>query len=323
MALKIHPAQIKNDRFELVTPFETRVITHAFHDIDGTHSRIRDWVPVMTLVTGAAARYGMFQGNAAEIAAAIREHRNETFEEARRFAIESAGLSALTQMEWALRMARRQKGQSTPVNEMIIQKIWQGEELFGSSGESTELLQKTAEEASLLFKAYEILLLEMGRDENLRKASADPDGWRLPGSMDFLKELQNCGVKNYFVTGAVVEYDPAGCPSGTMYEEICALGYPVGQGALIEAFRGSSWDKKQPKIEIMKEICRENGIDPAHVLIVGDGRSEIAAGVELGAVTMSRLDRDAARPREIHKQLGANIIVEDYRGVFPVFFTNN
>ena len=39
----------------LVTPFEPREIPAAFHDVDGTHSRIRDWIPVMTLVTGSVA----------------------------------------------------------------------------------------------------------------------------------------------------------------------------------------------------------------------------------------------------------------------------
>lgn len=321
MALIIDQPCYTSSSVEVVTPFEKRVITHAFHDIDGTHSRIRDWVPVMTLVTGATARYGMFQGSVDHIASAIREHKDELFEEAHRFAIESAGLSALTQMEWALRMARRLKGESTSVNEEIIRKIWLGEELFENSGEDAETLQKIARDASCLFKAYEILLLEMGRDENIKKAAEAPEAWRLPGSMDFLQDLHKNGVKNYFVTGAVVEYDPQGRPAGTMYEEICALQYPVGEGALIEAFRGSSWHEKQPKIEIMKEICRDNGIDPAHVLVVGDGRSEIAAGVQLGAVTMSRLDSSAARAREIHRTLGTNIIVEDYRGVFPALFT--
>ena len=59
---------------EIVTPFEPGEIVCAFHDIDGTHSKIRDWVPVMTLVTGCVASYGMFQGSPEEIAASIRKY---------------------------------------------------------------------------------------------------------------------------------------------------------------------------------------------------------------------------------------------------------
>lgn len=62
----ICPAAGKFDSIELVKSFSPRQITHVFHDIDGTHSLIRDWVPVMALVNGAVARYGMFPGNIAQ-----------------------------------------------------------------------------------------------------------------------------------------------------------------------------------------------------------------------------------------------------------------
>ena len=71
-----------NGLVETVTPFESRRITHAFHDIDGTHSRIRDWVPVMTLVTGFTARYGMPPGAPEEMAALMLARKDEVFEEA-------------------------------------------------------------------------------------------------------------------------------------------------------------------------------------------------------------------------------------------------
>ena len=309
-------------RVERVTPFAPREITHAFHDIDGTHSRIRDWGPVMTLVTGAVSRYGMFPGDPREVAAALRRHRDEDFPEARRFAVESAGLSALTQMEWALRCARRRTGESSPLNEEIISRIWRGEEKFAAAGESPEAPEKLAAESSRLFRAYEILLLEMCRDRNLAAARVDPESWRIPGSMDFLESLRAAGVKNYFVTGAVVEHDPQGRPLGTMAEEVAVLGYTVGPGELMESFRGSAWNEKLPKLEIMKKICAEEHIDPAHVLVTGDGRSEIAAGVALGCVTLSRLDEDARRAREIHRELGTDMIVPDYDGLFPLLFGN-
>jgi phosphoglycolate phosphatase-like HAD superfamily hydrolase len=134
----------------------------------------------------------------------------------------------------------------------------------------------------------------------------------VPGSKEFLKYLCRCGVKNYFVTGAVVERDIQGIPSGTMYEEISTLGYEVGKDKLISDFHGSSWHEKLPKQEIMRQICLNEGINPSQVLIIGDGRSEIAAGVAMGAITISRLDSEAVRTREIHRQLKTNIIIEKY-----------
>ena len=64
--LEIISPAVDTPAVKVVKPFEKRQIKYVFHDIDGTHSLIRDWVPVMTLVTGATAAYGMFPGTPAE-----------------------------------------------------------------------------------------------------------------------------------------------------------------------------------------------------------------------------------------------------------------
>lgn len=303
---------------ELVTPFEPRRITHAFHDIDGTHSLIREWVPVMTLVTGFVAQYGYPEaadpGGMAEIMA---RHRPGEFPEAHRFAIESAGLSALTQMEWAIRRALQNgvlslSGVDPAVNDEIVRRIWQGEEEFPALPEPETLRQTLVTLGTELFKAYEILLLRMGRDRNLAAARRDPAVWRVPGSMDFLDFLRDCGVKNYFVTGAVIEYDASGAPRGTMVDEVRALGYGIGPGETVEKLVGSTWHEKLPKDRLMIRLCADEHIAPEAVLITGDGRSEIAAGAGMGALTLSRLAPEAARTREIHRELRTNLIVDRY-----------
>lgn len=304
---------------EVAKAFRSRQITHIFHDIDGTHSLIRDWVPVMALVNGAVARYGMFPGSVEEIAESIYRHHDEEFAEARRFAIESAGLSALTQMEWALRMARRLDNSSSELNEKIIEAIWQGKERFEDPAESPEHQSLLAVQASKLFRAYEILLLQMSRNKNLEAAKADPAAWQVNGSMQFMDFLHQNGIKNYFVTGAVVEYDDHGNAKGFMAEEVVTLGYKIGDGEVIDGFYGSCWDKKEPKNEIMQRLCSTLGIKSENLLIVGDGRSEIAAAVELGALAISRLDEKSLRARDIHKQIGTNLIVTDYSEIKNIF----
>ena len=62
----------------------------------------------------------------------------------------------------------------------------------------------------------------------------------------------------------------------------------------------------------MFRLVKELGIDGKNVLVVGDGRSEISAGVKLGAVTLSILPITALRQRELHKELGTNIIIPNY-----------
>ena len=154
-------------------------------------------------------------------------------------------------------------------------------------------------------------------------ARREPENWRVPGSMRFLRELRQAGIRNYFVTGAVVERDRAGNPSGTMFEEISALGYEIGPGRLLEGLVGSSWQEKLPKRQIMLNLCRKLGISPEHLLVVGDGRSEIASGVEFGAVTVSRLPASASRAREIHTALKTNFILDRYSPeLFPALFAS-
>lgn len=315
--LFLDPAKIPAG-IEVVSPFEPRKITHVFHDIDGTHSLIREWVPVMALVTGFVAVNGMPEADSPEkVAGVIAKASPDDFPEGRRFAIESAGLSALTQMEWALRCAGENgkydlTGSSLEMNREIIRRIWQGEEDFSGFGESEIFLHRLRDDSSALFKAYEILLLEMGRNRNLADARIHPDKWRVPGSWEFLNFLYRNQVKNYFVTGAVVEYDDAGNAFGTMVEEITALQLTPEKGGVIEKLVGSTWREKLPKDAIMREICRKENIDPVNVLVVGDGRSEISAGVGMGAICISRLDENALRPREIHRQLGTNLIIPVY-----------
>ena len=120
---------------------------------------------------------------------------------------------------------------------------------------------------------------------------------------------------HYFVTGAVIYKRPDGQLEGGMYDEALAIEFEIGQGKMVEAICGSTWDKKMPKVDVMKELCRELEVNPENILVVGDGRSEIHAGVEMGAVTISRLPNHATRQREIHKQLGTNVILADFTGV--------
>lgn len=314
---------------ELVTPFEPREILCAFHDIDGTHSLIRDWVPPMALILGWVVEHGLPPSDRAEAFERIFSARDRISEAARSFAVESAGLSGLTQMEWALRCALEAGTISgisfdRRINREILAGIEHGRELFDGYEEPAAVRQLFREYAPELFRIYEKLLLAMSRDRNLAAARREPENWRVPGSMRFLRELRQTGIPNYFVTGAVVERDRAGNLSGTMFEEISALGYEIGPGRLLEDLVGSSWQEKLPKRQIMLNLCRNLGVSPEHLLIVGDGRSEIAAGAEMGAVTISRLPATASRTREIHTALKTNFIVEKYAPeLFPVLFASD
>ena len=322
------------DALKLVNPFGRRPITHVFHDIDGTHSLIREWVPVMSLTLHTVVENGLppHYDSAGNVARLVKLSGEKTYEETDRFCVESAGLSALTQMEWAIRRAIEEgvippeQLKTTPsdldMNKEIIRRIWAGEERFDDLDESSELTRFLEDHAPRLFQMYESILNGACRDANLAIALKMPETFRVEGSLDFMEHLHKLGAINYFITGAVIYHDEQGEPQGGMYEEVCALGFNIGSGQTVESVHGSTWDKKMPKDEVMKALCREENIDPANVLIIGDGRSEISAGVEMGAVTISRLPLDATRQRELHRELGTNLILPDYSSpaTYDMFF---
>jgi len=317
------PGRIGN--IEIVNRCGRREITHAIHDIDGTYSLIRQWRPVMS----RSLWYAMSQGlkgdydSAGKVRQLSGQTASEPLPETDRFCVESAGLSALTQMEWAIRRGIEMgtiaipgyepSEQDMEVNSEIIRRIWSGEEVFDDFGESEKLKEYLRENTPRLFKLYEQVLNSVCRDRNLAKARRNPAEWIVPGSLEFVGYLHGSGVKNYFVTGAVIEADKRGnLLEKGMYEEVLAVGFDIGPGKQIERLYGSTWDEKVPKREVVKQLCRELSVPGKNILVVGDGRAEISAGVEINAVTISRLPEDSPRDRQIHVELGTNYILADY-----------
>ena len=292
--------------------FRPRSITCAFHDIDGTHSLIRNWPPVMSAVLydvierGLPADFDSPENRQRLIALCGTRALPETD----RFCVESAGLSALTQMEWAIRRAveegRVDASCDPKANRAIVDRIERGEERFDDIPETAEMTQMLARFTPRLFKLYEAVLNGYCRDRNLADARREPERFRVKGSMRFLDMLFSAGVRNFFVTGAVVERGMG------MFEEVEALGYPIGPGRMVEDIIGSTWDEKMPKNEIMRRLAGQLGLKGEGILVAGDGRSEIQAGIELGALTLSRLPAAALRQRELHMHLGTHMIVEDF-----------
>ncbi len=292
--------------------FEDRIILAAFHDIDGTHSLIRNWPPVMSIVLWDVIQNGLPEDFDSEENARrlIEAAGTKPLPETDAFCVESAGLSALTQMEWAIRRAVEegtvQVRCDAALNSKKTRLIYEGRERFDEFPETPEMEKMLSVCTPRLFKLYERVLNGYCRDKNLAQARCDPERFRVKGSMRFLTRLYEAGVKNYFVTGAVVQRGMG------MFEEVETLGYPIGEGKMIEDIIGSTWDQKLPKDEIMLLLAQKLHLPGENILVTGDGRSEIAAGIGLGALTVSRLGREAARQRELHNKLGTHMIVEDF-----------
>ena len=173
---------------QLVHPFATRPITHAFHDIDGTHSLIRDWPPVMSAVLHDVIQNGLPEDfdspeNARRL---IGRSGAAALTETDRFCVESAGLSALTQMEWAIRRAIEEGSVAVACDRRLnaekVQSIWRGQELFDGQDDAPALKALLADMTPRLFKLYERVLNGYCRDRNLALARKDPRRFLVPGS---------------------------------------------------------------------------------------------------------------------------------------------
>ena len=296
----------------VINHFDDRKIKYAFHDIDGTHSLIRDWPPVMSICLYDVIENGLREDFDSEdnVKRLILLAGKRELPETDAFCVESAGLSALTQMEWAIRRSV-QEGRITvncnsKTNAQIIERINNGEEYYEDLPETNEMSEMLKEQTPRLFRFYEKVLNGYCRDKNLLLARENPENFKVKGSYEFLKYLYDNGVKNYFVTGAVVEKGMG------MYEEVEALGYKIGENQLIEDIIGSTWTEKKPKDAVMKDLIKELEICNENILVVGDGRAEISAGAELGALVISRLPEQAVYQRELHKKLGTNVITADF-----------
>jgi len=313
-------AGAETDGLEIVNPIGRRRITWAIHDIDGTHSLIRDWQPVMSRVLYEVIVGGLPPGydDQSRVEKLSQRVGSEELPETDRFCVESAGLSALSQMEWAIRRGietgtieipgRKLAPGERAANAAMIAGIWKGCER-SRGDDAPGLTVFLTEHAPRLFLFYEKVLNCTSRDRNLASARRVPEPWRVRGSLAFLSALHVAGVKNIFVTGAVVD-DHA---TTGIREEVMALGYDIGPERTVEEIRGSQWDRKMPKAEVLSSLCLERELDPEELLIVGDGRAEIQAGTAMGAVTVSRLPGDAERARQIHRTLGTNYIISEYR----------
>ena len=220
-------------KLEIVNRVGRRKVTCAFHDIDGTHSLIRDWPPVMSICLHSVIHHGLPNGfdTPERVRQLAEQTGKQVLPETDQFCIESAGFSCLTQMEWAIRRGLQEGTVRIPgyefcaedqeKNSAVLGQIQSGEEMTDDVEESSRVRAYLDEHVTRLFRLYDQVLRRAGRDQNLQAARRNPQPWLVPGSFEFMEFLFDHQVQNYFVTGAVV-VEADGCCSG-MYEEVLPL----------------------------------------------------------------------------------------------------
>ena len=202
-----------------------REITNVIHDIDGTHSLIRDWPPVMSLSMWYAMSCGLSDNFDSEnnLLKLVKNVGNplEEFDDITLF---FNGYSAITQLEYGIRRGIEEGTiaedklaltyEDRIANSAVLERLRFGQERYYDIPERSEIIDFIESVTPRLFRFYEKLLYKASRDKNVENALINPERWRVPGSLEFITYLYNIGLENHFVTGAVV-YE-----GGGMREEV-------------------------------------------------------------------------------------------------------
>ena len=142
--------------------------------------------------------------------------------------------------------------------------------------------------------------------EALRSGAVPPETYRIAGAAQFLCALKNAGVRLYLA-------------SGTDHTDMSEEARLVGVYDLFDEVRGAPEHAAAcSKEAVLHMLFAEKGLSGNSVLVVGDGKVEIALGSAAGAFTLGAAT-DEVRRRGLNpvkrKRLiaaGADIIVGDF-----------
>ncbi len=140
----------------------------------------------------------------------------------------------------------------------------------------------------------------------LAAGAAPPESCRIAGAAQFLRALKNAGVELYLA-------------SGTDHADVCEEARLVGVYDLFTEVRGAPAHAAAcSKEAVLRLLFEEKGLAGGNVLVVGDGKVEIALGHAHGAYTLGAATNEAARrgvnPVKRRRLIaaGADAIVGDF-----------
>ena len=144
------------------------------------------------------------------------------------------------------------------------------------------------------------------RREALRAGAADPEDYRIAGAAQVLCALKNAGVRLYLA-------------SGTDHADMSEEARLVGVYDLFDEVRGApEHEAACSKEAVLKMLFEEKGFAGKSVLVVGDGKVEIALGRAAGAYTLGAATNEEARrgvnPVKRRRLIaaGADVITGDF-----------
>jgi phosphoglycolate phosphatase-like HAD superfamily hydrolase len=144
------------------------------------------------------------------------------------------------------------------------------------------------------------------RIKQIKDGTADPENYRIKGSVCFLKELQKLGVEIYLA-------------SGTDHPDVVNEANLLQISPYVKDIAGAPEGRADcSKEKVIRDLIHEKGFDGQSLLVVGDGKVEISLGKEYGAFSLGIASDEAKREgineikrRRLEKS-GADIIVGDF-----------
>lgn len=198
--------------------------------------------------------------------------------EVREYIDESTGVQTIFQMQWLENEVRRRR-----LNHRVHDAWWYKDE-------------------------YNRRLLNMvrTRTEKLEQGKKSQDDFMIKGSGDFIKELYNMGLKLYVA-------------SGTDHKDVVREVTTLGLSGYFTQIAGAPERKVDcSKEAVIRLLIETMGFVGQELLVIGDGKVEIALGVEAGALTLGvaadevkREGLNSAKRKRLIKA-GAHMIIADF-----------
>lgn len=150
------------------------------------------------------------------------------------------------------------------------------------------------------------------RIQRLKTGEDSPEQYLISGAVEFLTALKSASIKAYLA-------------SGTDHEDVLCEAEVLGLRDMFEGIKGAP--RRQAacsKEAVIKMLLEENGGSGEHLLLVGDGKVEIALGAQSGAFTLGvatdEKNRRGVNPlkRERLRKAGADVIIGDFEDLAAI-----
>ena len=202
---------------------------------------------------------------------------------------ESTGIQTIFQMQWLVKEVRRYGR-----NPQVHDEWWYKEE-------------------------YNRRLLRIVRErvDALEKGSRSPEDYMIRGAGSFIQALQEKGPALYVASGT---------DHGDVAREVGVLGLYDLFTQVAGAPEGRADCSKEA---VLRMLMEEKGLRGEELLVIGDGKVEIALGIEAGAITIGAATNEVLRhginqtKREKLIRAGAHMIIGDFsdrQGIFSLLF---